>query len=177
MKTCGKCGASKRLEDFHKKSASKDGRRSYCKQCANTYMREYMPRHRDRKRAYDREYVQKNWDRDYPYRLANFRKRYARKLSLPSELVTIRDVALRDSSWCWLCGDELSDLDPSHMDHLIPLAADPELLARWGIENPGTVLANMALACPPCNIRKSNKILPCAIARYLRNLKPIEAAA
>lgn len=134
----------------------------------------WRSRNRDHLRQYKRDWY---WDRGGKSKYVGYAStRKAIKLSLSSERVSVRDVALRDGAWCWLCGDELSDFDPSHMDHLIPLAADPELLAVWGVENPGTVLANMALACPSCNIRKSNKILPCAIARYLRNLEPIEAA-
>ena len=34
-KVCKRCGKEKPLEEFHKNSASKDGRALYCRECAN----------------------------------------------------------------------------------------------------------------------------------------------
>ena len=57
-----------------------------------------------------------------------------------------------------------------HVEHLIAILTDPVALAVWGItDHPGDVLANTAIACGSCNTRKLNRIMPCAIARYLRN--------
>ena len=36
MKTCTKCGTSKKLSEFHKRTASKDGKASQCTTCLNT---------------------------------------------------------------------------------------------------------------------------------------------
>lgn len=188
MKTCTKCGVEKSLDYFHRQKSGRFGRASTCKECRVLESRKYYESNRrairDKQSAYRDDNSDKIRDGLKKYYAGNRQWFIARntavrslRKSLPSERVTVKQVALRDGAHCWLCGDELSDFDPSHMDHLIPLAADPELLSIWGVDNPGTVLANMALACPSCNIRKSNKILPCAIARYLRNLEPIEAAA
>ena len=38
-KICKRCGNEKPLEDFHRQSAQKDGRQTYCKLCANEYKR------------------------------------------------------------------------------------------------------------------------------------------
>lgn len=136
------------------------------------YYREYREANRDRIVEHQREYYEAN--RDQPWfkeaKRALVRKRRALKQSLPSERVILRDVTRRDGAHCWMCGDELSEYNPGHLDHLVPIKADGGLLAAWGLENPGTVLANMALACPPCNIRKSNRVMPCALARYMANL-------
>lgn len=192
MKTCSKCGIEKPLDGFHRLTKSPDGRRPRCKSCMSAYYAEHYQNNRERRITQVREYYRANQPRisEYwkQYRKDNadvvkYRKlkyvhaRRARKLLLPYETVAVKQVAVRDGAWCWLCGDELSDFDPSHMDHLIPLSADTDLLTAWGVENPGTVLANMALACPSCNMSKSNKVLPCAIARYLRNSEPLEAIA
>lgn len=136
------------------------------------YMREYRKENRDKIARKDREYREAN--RDNPQfkaaRAARIRTRRSRKRSLPSETVLLREIALRDGATCWICGDELSEWNPAHLDHLVPLSASTELLEAWGMSNPGTVRANMALGCPTCNIRKSNRLMPCALARYLRNL-------
>lgn len=207
MKVCNSCDIEKPFDDFYRHSETSDGVSSSCKECTKARSKVRYELNRDilskqaaaryrknvdaikervkRYRSENPDKVQvwrEDWMRSNPEKLreirsADSRSKRARRRQLPSEAVTVRQIALRDGAHCWLCGDELSDFDPSHMDHLIPLSAKSELLAVWGIENPGTVVANMALACPPCNIRKSNKILPCAIARYLRNSEPLEAIA
>lgn len=134
--------------------------------------RDYYEANRDQIAVYNREYHEKNRD-DPKYRAqrnAVQRKRRALKRSLPFEKVLLREIALRDGATCWMCGDELSEWNPAHLDHLVPLSADTDQLAAWSLENPGTVRSNMALACPSCNIRKWNRIMPCALARHLRNL-------
>lgn len=142
----------------------------------NEKMRDYYQQNRNRIAERDRKYREVNRHRIAEQRRANRTyhtslqaRRRARKKSLPFETVLPRDVAIRDGAWCWMCGDELSDYDPAHLDHLIPVAADPEELERWNVVNPGTVHANMCLACPGCNYRKSNRIMLCAVARYLVN--------
>lgn len=42
MKKCTKCKEAKPLEEFHKRSASKDGRQSKCKTCNNASVRKWM---------------------------------------------------------------------------------------------------------------------------------------
>lgn len=41
MKTCSKCGASKTLEEFPRRSAGKDGRKGHCTVCHNAYQARY----------------------------------------------------------------------------------------------------------------------------------------
>lgn len=171
-KWCSKCRVHKLIEDFHRQAASPDGRRPECRDCANAYKR--SPRGRDVRRA--RGTSEKTRERNRVWRAKNRsrltayeRHHQALKRSLPSETVILHDIAVRDGAWCWVCGDELSEYNPAHLDHLVPILADAEQLTVWGVENPGTVAANMSLACPSCNIRKSNRVMLCALARYLRN--------
>jgi len=42
MKTCTKCNKSKHLDDFAKNKTGKDGLRSQCKDCHNSYYRQYF---------------------------------------------------------------------------------------------------------------------------------------
>lgn len=134
---------------------------------------EYAEENRERKRGYLREYYQSHRE-DFYARVAI---RRSRKLGLPCERVTVREVAARDGAHCWMCGDELSEYDPAHLDHLIPLSASDDQLAGWKLTNPGTVLANMSLACPSCNLSKGAQIVVPAVTRYLRNASLAQVAA
>jgi len=85
-KICTKCNKRKYLDDFSIKSASKDGRRSYCKSCQNHYQKEYNQlnnkkisdqRKKQRKQNLDltnkkqRQYYSNNLDK-----YKNYRKKY-----------------------------------------------------------------------------------------------------
>lgn len=39
MKTCTRCGLEKELEEFHKRAAMADGRKSECKECSRRYQK------------------------------------------------------------------------------------------------------------------------------------------
>jgi 5-methylcytosine-specific restriction endonuclease McrA len=110
----------------------------------------------------------RSWREANPgYSRRNHAARKARRLSLPYERVGLAAVLGRSGGWCWMCREPIGD--DGVVDHLVPLAADAEDLTRWGIAHPGHVTANLDMACARCNGRKSNRIMPCAIARYLRN--------
>lgn len=55
MKTCTNCGISKSLEDFQKRSSSKDGHTNLCKPCKRDYDNKHY-----RKNKYRRDYIRKN---------------------------------------------------------------------------------------------------------------------
>jgi len=44
-KRCRKCGETKVLDDFHKRTISDDGHHSVCKVCASEYQRRHMTRY------------------------------------------------------------------------------------------------------------------------------------
>jgi 5-methylcytosine-specific restriction endonuclease McrA len=183
-KHCKGCDSRLPVSRFNRDNASRDGLTYRCKDCVRKNSERYYKKNRERiqsrvstwlkdnperRRTYQRDYYARS-ESYRAYASAKSRKRAALKALLPSETVLLREIALRDGATCWMCGDELSEWNPAHLDHLVPLSADTGLLEAWGVENPGTVRANMALACPTCNIRKSNRLMPCALARYLRNL-------
>lgn len=196
MKTCSRCGQCKPISEFHKKL---DGFQPSCKVCVIEAGRKWREANREvdreRSRTYRSEnpekfraslkrYYQANkpaareykraWDAANPDKVRaqvmrkNARRR-ARLYGLPNEPVIFRDVAVRDGAHCWMCGDELCEYSPAHLDHLIPVSATNDGLEVWGLRNPGTVTANMALCCPACNLRKGARIMLCAVARYLVN--------
>lgn len=55
-KRCTKCGETKPLSEFSKKTASPDGLRWWCKTCTAIYQRQYLARNREKRAAYQREY-------------------------------------------------------------------------------------------------------------------------
>lgn len=142
-------------------------------------------------RAYKRQYQKDNskrlaekaaaWRAENPGHMAAWRDanpdharrnhaaRKARQRQLPHERVALDVVRARSGNACWLCGAELAE--DAAVDHLIPFAVDLDDLAVWGIEHPGHVAANLEMACWTCNARKHKRLMLCAIARYLRNVK------
>jgi hypothetical protein len=51
-KQCGNCKETKLLDEFHKKSASKDGYKSICKSCTSEYKKIYRQENSDRIKEY-----------------------------------------------------------------------------------------------------------------------------
>lgn len=198
-KRCRRCGVVKSVTEFHKSSGSKDGLHSYCKECSKETVRLSRSKDPERARQYSRDYRQKNLDhvrnrervwcennresraasqkrwiannpetkRENTRRVMS--RRRARLKGLPTERYQKSDVASRDGAHCWMCGAEVSEYDRNHVDHLIPIAASLEQLDALGVSNPGDVLANVSFTCSPCGSRKNNRVMLCAVARFLRN--------
>ena len=103
MKECRRCHKMKPLEDFHRRYGSKDGRNSYCKECANEAVREWRRNNPDkarkhaqtsylnnieRRREYGRAYYAshkeyyaayyKKWSEEHRDEIRERRKRYYR---------------------------------------------------------------------------------------------------
>lgn len=192
MKTCNKCGLSKSFEMFSRDRRASDGVQTYCKKCRSESNRVYREANLDYFRAWQRvnreslnagsrkrraadperfreqqrAYYWENVEKKRAERRRLEGKRRTRKLNLPTEDVVTLDLVSRDGAQCWMCGIELSEWDAVHWDHLIPLSM---VGSFHGIENPGTVKANLALACRDCNLKKKDSHMFCAFARYLRN--------
>src|SRR6185437_12135970 len=99
-------------------------------------------------------------------RLASARRR-ARLRGLPVVPWTEQQVIERDGLACWMCraafgGGAASGRREWAIDHLIPISIDYK-------DHPGDTLANLAIACHPCNIAKGAKLLPAAVSRYRAN--------
>lgn len=56
LKICTKCNKEKNIDEFHKKSNSKDGYRSNCRECSS----EYNKSRKEKSREYNKEYQSKN---------------------------------------------------------------------------------------------------------------------
>jgi hypothetical protein len=69
-KNCAKCGALKALTEFHVLNSRRDGRKSYCKQCIQSYSAARYRAHRERKLAVNRAWVERNQARMNAARVA-----------------------------------------------------------------------------------------------------------
>jgi hypothetical protein len=119
----------------------------------------------DRNRQLTADWFKRNPE----YRSFKESQRRARKLGLPAEPWSEAEIIARDGFVCWLKGCAVGGVlrDGRRdwaVDHFIPLNCDYP-------NHPGTVLANLGIACATCNSSKRNKLLPEAIARYESNLR------
>ena len=150
-KICCKCKEEKSLNLFYKKSSSKDGLTSHCKECINLYNSE--------KKEHKREY-------DYHYRIRNRQRikkvkdlyhsnnrelerslghaRRARKNENGVFSVSKKELKKLYNSPCFYCGS----LNKITIDHVVPIS-------RGGTHGIG----NLVAACAFCNGSKNSKFL------------------
>lgn len=64
LKTCTKCNIEKDIEEFHKKTSSKDGHRSDCRSCSS----QYSINRREETREYNKKYAIDNIDKIKEYK-------------------------------------------------------------------------------------------------------------
>jgi hypothetical protein len=96
--------------------------------------------HPDKRREVERRYRT-----NHPDKMRDkARLRYARKLGAITELVIRAQVYQRDNGRCHICGKKVNS-QKWHLDHLVPLSLGGEHSYR-----------NVAVACPGCNLRRSN---------------------
>jgi 5-methylcytosine-specific restriction endonuclease McrA len=113
----------------------------------------------------------KLWQRTSPKNKAastqRRRKRRAVKRGLPYVAYTAQEILTRDNAVCCLCGFDV-DTSNFHIEHIVPLQVDPQLLLSYGIhEHPGDVPWNVSVAHPSCNLSKGNRMTQEDAANYL----------
>ena len=91
-KTCGKCGISKLVSEFHRRVNARDGLQAHCKSCKTLTKREWISSNRDKVK----------WN-------AVWTRHRMRKEDL-EQLLTDQD------SRCAICTDPIT-LDDLHIDH------------------------------------------------------------
>lgn len=124
MKTCKRCGKTKKPDEFFKSQFTKDrsrrtgdGLRAVCIACTLEHERKRRATWSEKQKAarakMQHAYARK-WDAAHPHAekaiSANF---HARRLGAPGR-VSERDVALawrRDGGLCWVCGETATQLD------------------------------------------------------------------
>lgn len=146
-----------------KDKGKKDGYKYLCRVCSRHKYKEYRANNLIKERAR----VAKR-DRDYPeMNAARARKRRAVKRGLPYVAYTAQEILTRDNAVCCLCGFGV-DTSNFHIEHIVPLQVDPQLLLSYGIhEHPGDVPWNVSIAHPSCNSSKAHRMTQEDHARYL----------
>ena len=63
MKSCTICKTEKSFDSFYKKKSSKDGLRSYCKECQTSYYKKYNAEHKEQVYNYKKKYKSNNLEK------------------------------------------------------------------------------------------------------------------
>ena len=58
LKECGTCGRVLPVEQFSKRTASKDGFNNQCKECDNIRVTQYYEEHKEERQQYQQQYMQ-----------------------------------------------------------------------------------------------------------------------
>ena len=182
MKICSKCKEEKMLTEFGKLKSSKDGFQYICRNCAKEYTannkekikiymkeyrvlnkskikeksKEYHKEWRQNNPEYYKEYVANNKEKIKEYgneyrELCNLRssnnyhlnRSHTKDKSSSSKIIQLFDIQNYE---CIYCKVDISG--SKHIDHIIPLS-----------KGGSNLITNLALSCPDCNLRKSNKNL------------------
>ena len=145
MKICSKCKVEKPIDEFHLRSAVRDGHKPRCKECSNEDAKEYRENNAEKIKQYDKENYEKRityqkqykkensekiitykkqYNKENPHIIAaNDHRRRARKLKLDDNTVTssfIKDLAKRDTR-CPCCSKALTEAN-RHLAHVVPLS-------------------------------------------------------
>lgn len=183
MKTCTGCGLEKPLDDFGKRSASRDGKMERCRDCHNARQRAYWDANREkmnewqnnwRKRnpekrqaqrlRYNRTYREQNivvareWAKNNPEKRAKIKTAYRARKHSETFYILDREIKHLKASPCAVCGSQ----GPVDIDHIVPLS-------KGGRHSVG----NLQPLCRSCNTSKSDKFF----ADWLYRVVPARLSA
>lgn len=111
-KICCTCRVLKSIGEFNKDSSTRDGLRGYCRDCGNSYWRDYKSKYRDKRNARARELRQANVSK---YRAQVRRSELKTKYGLTPE--DFSKLLADQNNCCACCGDEFvktPDIDHKH---------------------------------------------------------------
>jgi hypothetical protein len=120
LRTCRKCGETKPITEYHKKSSGRGGRDSRCRSCINT-----AKRHRERYRE-DRD-ARLEQMRVYSRTKRKYKKEWGKVGSPQWARITLRNAVrlgkIKKPRFCSRCGAP-GILHAHHDDYSKPLAVD-----------------------------------------------------
>ncbi len=148
-KVCSKCGIEKDLESgFATDNGRTDGRQRNCRNCSSNIAKLWRKQHPNRSRTISYKWKDRNPNKVKNIDRAKKAKRRAATANTIGESYKAADIPELLIVQRGLCAYCRGKLESYHVEHVIPLS-------RGGDNS----LANIVLACPPCNLSKSNKLL------------------
>jgi 5-methylcytosine-specific restriction endonuclease McrA len=146
-KACSRCRIQKDLEDgFSVDRANPDGRQNICRECSSLIVRDWKKANPEKWQRINARWKAGNPEKVKAADRAKGSMRRAAKRNSEGSYRTTDVMELLESQHglCAYCG---LDLGAYHIDHILPLSRG----GSNGVEN-------IALACSPCNLSKSNKL-------------------
>ena len=147
MRVCVKCGVPKELEDFYIAWGALENRERQCKSCRRAHVKEYRENNVDKERKRIKKWHRKNPSKGKYYESNRRALKNNASIGLVDygELLAM-NVKNNGKLTCVYCHRGIRGA--YHVDHIIPLS-------RGGSHS----MDNLAIACPACNLAKSNKLL------------------
>lgn len=161
MKYCNKCNSDKETTFFAKSKARKDGFAIYCKQCNNSYKKEWMSKNKEHIAQYDKEWQQSNKDKkskNYKNWQVNNRAKvnsynsYRRALELQAtpKWLTASHKLHMECKYSLAAMLSKNTAEQHHVDHIVPLNGK----TVCGLHVPW----NLQVITAKENLSKSNRI-------------------
>jgi formylmethanofuran dehydrogenase subunit E len=122
-KRCSKCGEKKAVTEFHRRSASPDGRQPYCRACNLRERHDWEQANSTRYAATSKRWAKKNRERFVELHQEN-RRRHPEKYQARSALTSaLRSGKITKPDLCENCGErtESPQLHGHHVDYSKPL--------------------------------------------------------
>lgn len=145
MKRCTVCGKYKELEEFNRRSLSKDGRRYDCRECNNAYSASWQIKNPEKRKKHNYKWGQNNRS----LKAANWAKYNAAKLERTPNWLSKEDIVEMRLVYYKAAALTSSTGIKHEVDHIIPLQG--ELIS--GLHVP----SNLQILLKTENIHKSNK--------------------
>ena len=142
MKTCSSCKKEKTLEDFSKRSLSKDGYSASCKVCVSTRKSQYLSTKNYNKKKYwadpeSNKERKKQWAKDNPEKVNSYKRDYRKKEPLKHLYWdTLKWVSRKQRVPVWLSEEQKKEIEYFYwlakdlqrvsgekyqVDHIVPL--------------------------------------------------------
>lgn len=153
MKKCTKCNKTKDYEEFHKDKNTSDGFKIYCKVCRCLDYNNYYKENKEHKREYYKnnkrkiKQYTKFWKEQNRLKVRVYNINYKNKKKCGDKITKtfINNLNRQQCYKCLYCGCDVSEV--FHVEHLTALS-------RGGLNTKD----NLAISCPTCNLKKSNKL-------------------
>ena len=186
MKYCKKCGQEKNLNLFNVNRKSKDGLRSYCKDCEINANKIWYSKNKEKNRLRSKKWVEENKDRFLEYQKQWFadNKQHRKRYEVSWYIQNKEKVAGNNKKWwdnnpekrrlykaAYRCKlkEQLGFVSPDIIEKLLLTQEDrcfycSNDLVKYHLDHMTPISrgglhddSNLCLSCPSCNLRKNAK--------------------